>query len=105
MDHIEVTTRLDLVTTRRVVTRTLEDRGFRVDWEEDWSARASKLFRSIDLTVFAPRARLTVVQLRGNATGWYYVLGLWGGLWSDRYTDRIADAVTDALTEREAISR
>ena len=35
MDHIEVTTWLDLATARAVLVRTLEERGFRVDWEEE----------------------------------------------------------------------
>lgn len=105
MDHIEVTTSLDVATAPSVLTRLPEDRGFRVGCEEDWSARASRPLRSVGPPCSPLRARLTLVQVRGNATGRYYFGGLWGGLWSDRYTDRIASAGTAALDEQERTGR
>lgn len=106
MDHVEVTTTLDLATTRSVLVRTLEDRGFRVLWEEEWCGRATRaLSPAVEFTVFAVREGLSVVQLRGNAAPWYYFGGFWLGRWSDRRADSIGDVLEESLTRQEAAAR
>jgi len=100
--HFEMTTTLDVETTRDVATRVLHTRGYVVTWENSWTGLGRRQFGTVDLILFSPHQGLTVLRLQRDGTNWWLFGGFVGGMWVGAFTNRLANAVTDALTEREA---
>jgi hypothetical protein len=105
MAHVELTTTLDVETTRGVTTHVLRERGYAVSWENSWTGLGRRRLTKVNLILFTPRERLTVLRLYREAASWGLSADLLGGLWVESATNRLADAVTAALTEREALAR
>jgi hypothetical protein len=99
--HFEMTTALDVETTRAVASQVLEARGYDVSWENSWTGLGRRRFSTVDLILFSPHQGLTVLRLWRDGTNWWLFLDLLGGLWVEGATNRLANAVTEALTERE----
>lgn len=102
MPHFELTTALDVETTRAVASQVLESHGYDVTWENSWTGLGRRTWGTVDLILFSPHQGLTVLRLERDGTNWWLFGGFLGGWWIAGSTNRLADAVTAALSEREA---